>query len=64
MKNEIKQVWRMGVRDKKDYNKWQWSREYGSFEELMQKSMPYLKSHVGVVTRIITRNVYIPITGA
>ena len=54
----------MGVRDKKDYNKWQWSREYNSFEELMQHSMPYLKTHVGVVTRIITRNVYIPITGA
>ena len=64
MANEVKQVWRMGVRDKKDYNKWKWSREYESFEELMQNSMPYLKTHVGVVTRIITRNVYIPIAGA
>lgn len=64
MKNEIKQVWRMGVRDKKDYNKWQWSREYNSFEELMLHSTPYLKAHVGAVTRIITRNVFIPITEA
>lgn len=62
MKNEVKTMWRMGVRDKKDYNKWQWSREYNTFEDLMAASMPYLKANPGRVIRIITRNVYVPIT--
>lgn len=64
MSHETKQYWRLGVRDKKNYNLWQWSREYESFEELMQNAMPYLKSHIGAVTKIITCNVYVPITGA
>lgn len=64
MTHETKQYWRLGVRDKKNYNVWQWSREYESFEELMQNAMPYLKSHIGAVTKIITRTVYVPITGA
>lgn len=64
MTHETKQYWRLGVCDKKNYNLWQWSREYESFEELMQNAMPYLKSHVGATTKIITRTVYVPITGA
>lgn len=49
----------MGIRDKKDWSRWNWSREYNSFEELMAACMPYLKENVGVVTRIITQQVFV-----
>lgn len=59
MKPIKKTVWRMGIRDKKDWSRWNWSREYDSFEELMAACMPYLKENVGVVTRIITQQVFV-----
>lgn len=58
-----KQAWRMGVRDKKDWKRWTWSKEYESFEELMKHATPYLKANPGVITRIITRSYNVNITG-
>lgn len=63
MAAQVKTVWRMGIRDKKDWNKWSWSKEYDTFEELTSKSSAYLKAHPGVVTRIITRAAYLAVTG-
>lgn len=63
MNKNIKTAWRMGIRDKHDWRKWQWSKEYDTFEELMKKSMPYLKANPGVITRIITRTYTSTIAG-
>lgn len=54
-------VWRMGMRDAKKWDRWYWSKEYATFEDLMQASMGYLKANPGVVTRIITRTTYVPV---
>ena len=62
MATQIKEQWRMGVRDKKNWDKWQWGKEYDSFEELMKACMPWLKANPGRVTKIIVRNAYIPIS--
>ena len=58
-----KQAWRMGVRDKSDWKRWTWSKEYDSFEDLMKHAMPFLKKNPGRITRIITRTYNINITG-
>lgn len=64
MATTTKTVWRMGVRDKNDWRRWSWSKEYDSFEQLMEKATPFLKSHPGVITRIITQVINTAIAGA
>ena len=61
MKTVQKTVWRMGVRNKKDWSKWMWGKQYDSFEELINAASPYLKANPGIVTRIITEVVYVPV---
>lgn len=64
MATTTKTVWRMGVRDKNDWRRWQWSKEYDSFELLMEKATPFLKSHPGAITRIINQSINTAIAGA
>lgn len=64
MATTTKTVWRMGVRDKNDWRRWQWSKEYDSFELLMEAATPFLKSHPGAITRIITQVINTAIAGA
>lgn len=59
---EAKEVWRMGIRDSKDYKRWYWSKEYNTCEELMAASTPYIASNPGVVFKVIKRNIYPQLT--
>jgi hypothetical protein len=64
MATTTKTVWRMGVRDKKDWHRWSWSKQYDTFEELMGHAAPFLKSNPGAITRIITQVINTAIAGA
>lgn len=61
MKTVTKTFWRMSIRDKKDWSKWSYSKEYESFEDLMAASCEYLKEHPGLVTCITTRSAWVTV---
>lgn len=60
MAANVKEVlrWQLGRRDKKDWSIYHWSKEYDSFESLMEAASQFLKENPGVVWKIVTRRAW------
>lgn len=50
-----KKAWRMAIRDKKDWARWQFSKEYDSLDELFEASKAWLQEHPGRVIQFQSR---------
>jgi hypothetical protein len=59
MDNKTEKIfWRVGVRDQKRWDFWQWSAEYESLEELMENMLPWIQQNPGRVLQFRKRTAY------
>lgn len=58
-KTVAKQAWRMAVRDKKNWERWQFSKEYDTVDELYQASRAWIESNPGRVIQFQSRTYWV-----
>lgn len=58
-----KTVYYLGIRDKKDWNRWTFSQQYDTFEQLLSASSQWIKDNPGRVISFMTRKVWVPVEG-
>lgn len=57
MDKNVKVYWRLGVRDKKNWNYWEWSPEYETFNECVAAYSAWLQQNPGRVIAFSSRTV-------
>lgn len=57
MENNVteKKAWRLAVRDKKDWSRWSFSKEYDSLEAVMEASKDWIRANPGRVIQFQCR---------
>lgn len=57
---KTKDIWRVGIQDKKNWTKWHWSPEYDSFELALETIQPWLAEHPGFVIKFVKQTKFLP----
>lgn len=60
MNNNMKVFWRLGVRDKRQWDKWAWSPEYESFDACFNAYRTWIEANPRRVIQFMTRTAIIP----
>lgn len=50
----------LGIRDKKDWNKWTFSQQFETFEECMNKYSSWIEAHPGRIISFMQKHVFVP----
>lgn len=50
----------LGIRDKKDWNKWSFSPYFDTVEACFEQYKAWIAKHPGCVISFMTRNVWVP----
>lgn len=51
-------VWRVGVQDKKDWKRWEFSGTYRTFEECLNASASWIQANPGRVIKFFQQTVF------
>ena len=63
MDKNVKVFWRMGIRDKRQWDHWDWSPEFKSFDECLNAYRAWIAANPRRVIQFVTRTATIPTTG-
>lgn len=59
----IKEVWKFGIQDAKNFKVWHWSQEFESFDKAYDAYRDWIKTDRGRHNfKVIPRTIYLPTT--
>lgn len=57
---KTKDIWRIGIQDKKNWSKWYWSAEFDSFELVLGSIQEWLATHPGWTIKFVKQTKFLP----